>query len=146
MSGAFREDQDRLSCLERIEDGAKRIGVPTGIRSGGLASPMKRNDADCAEERPDQRVVEERSLGRQADLTRHGVTYRKRVHERIRVIRDEDDRRVRRQLLDPENLDLAIVPAQGDATDCAQRSVKDHGRAGSLMWRAESLLECPAPS
>ena len=122
------------------------------LRAGSVAArsflpPVDGDGADQPEDRPDQRMAEERSLGDRDELARDGGDEEGRVDQGVVVVGHDDERAARGDVLEPDDLDPVIEDREQQARECADGEV-DHrvpvpGTYVSVIVSPERLHELP---
>ena len=125
----------------------KRFGVASGVHRRGAAAafilrPPQRHHAHMPQKRTRDRVLKQRCLAGERELSRRDEPRENRVHQFIRVIHQQQRWSGKRDSFCAIKIHVAVKPAHGNARDSHEQSVpvrvalRRHGlRAGSSYRR-----------
>ncbi len=96
MTQAFGKDPDRVSRGQRLVHGLEHARVAVGERWIVLP-PVHGDGASGPHQRTETGFIEQRRLGQEPDGPTHRGRHDDRIHDRVRVVGDEQDRTFRRR-------------------------------------------------
>jgi hypothetical protein len=111
---ALGADGERAAAPQQLRRALERLAVLRGV----LARVLLAVDGDRlhrADERADDRRLEERGLGEERDAARRVAEDEHGIDQPVRVVQDEDGRAAPRHALFPDDLDAPEEDAQREA-------------------------------
>jgi len=111
LSAALGKNQDRAARAQ-VRDGRREHRLVFSRIVARLGAAVHRQRADGAQERPDERMPEQRRVGEHGDAARERAHDEHRIHERVVVIGGDDQRAVRRDALGAHDVHAPIEQPQ----------------------------------